>query len=269
MKKTKELYSAGKITIVSLLIVIFFTSFVIVNAGERGVLMKFGQVQERVLGEGIHLIVPIANTVKKLSVRLQNQQISAKAASKDLQIVFTNVAFNWHIIPEEVNTIFQQIGDKDEVIKRIISPAVEEVLKAVVADYTAEEIISKRGEIKVGVYDSLTKRLARYHIGVDDVSLVDAHFSKDFEEAVEAKKIAEQEVKRAEFLALKASKEADAKVNLAKGEAEAHKLLRENLTTEILQKQAIEKWNGKLPLIVDESGSNLLDLSELVKAEEN
>ncbi|MEG4287178.1 SPFH domain-containing protein [Microcoleus sp. A006_D1] len=112
--------------------------FSIVNAGERGVMMQFGKVQEQILGEGLHVIVPIVHTVQKLSVRVQKQEISAEASSKDLQDVFTDVALNWHIIPEEANAIFQQIGDEKAVIDRIIAPAVEEVLKAVMAKYTAE-----------------------------------------------------------------------------------------------------------------------------------
>ncbi|WP_333068958.1 MULTISPECIES: prohibitin family protein [unclassified Microcoleus] len=239
--------------------------FVIVNAGERGVLMQFGKVQKQVLGEGIHVIFPTVYTVKKLTVRVQKQESSAEASSKDLQDVFTDVALNWHIIPEEANAIFQQIGDEKEVVARIIEPAVEEVLKAVMAKYTAEEIITKRGEVKAAVDDSLTLRLVTYHIAVDDISLVHVHFSERFSEAVEAKQIAEQEAKRGEFLALKAAKQADAKVNLAKGEAEVQRLLRDNLTPELLERQAIEKWDGKLPLIIGDGGKNLLDLRKLVE----
>ena len=268
MKTNNSLYIARQITLLLVLITILSMTFVVVNAGERGVLMQFGKVQERILGEGIHPVIPIVNTVQKLSVRVQKQEISAEASSKDLQDVFTNVALNWHIIPEQANVIFQQIGDENEVIQRIIDPAVEEVLKAVMAKYTAEEIITKRGEVKAGVDDSLTKRLASYHIRVDDISLVRAHFSDRFSEAVEAKQVAEQEVKRAEFVALKASKQAAANINLAKGEAETQRLLRETLTPEILQRQAIEKWNGKLPLVVGEDSIKLLELSKLIKTDE-
>ncbi|MEK0181434.1 MAG: prohibitin family protein [Oscillatoriales cyanobacterium] len=206
---------AVKLALLILLLTILSRFFAIVNAGERGVLMHFGQVQKQVLEEGIHLIVPIVSTVKNLSVRVQKQEISAEASSKDLQDVFTDVALNWHIVAEEANAIFQQIGDEPQVVDRIINPAVEEVLKAVMAKYTAVEIITKRGEVKAGVDDFLTKRLANYHIAVDDISLVQVHFSSGFSDAVEAKQIAEQEVKKADFLALKAVKEAEAKVNLA------------------------------------------------------
>jgi regulator of protease activity HflC (stomatin/prohibitin superfamily) len=264
-KTNKDVYIAVQLTLVIIFLAIMSKFFVIVNAGERGVLMQFGKVQEQVLGEGLHVIVPTVYTVKKLSVRVQKQESSAEASSKDLQDVFTDVALNWHIIPDEANAIFQQIGDEQEVVARIIAPAVEEVLKAVMAKYTAEEIITKRGEVKAAVDEFLTLRLLTYHIAVDDISLVHVHFSERFSEAVEAKQIAEQEAKRGEFLALKAVKEAEAKVNLAKGEAEVQRLLRDNLTPELLERQAIEKWNGQLPLIVGDGGKNLLDLRKVVE----
>ncbi len=262
-KKNKDVYIAVQITLLIVVLAILSKFFVIVNAGERGVMMQFGKVQEQVLGEGIHVIVPIVHTVQKLSVRVQKQESSAEASSKDLQDVFTDVALNWHIIPDEANAIFQQIGDEKQVVDRIINPAVEEVLKAVMAKYTAEEIITKRGEVKGGLDDFLTSRLAAYHIAVDDISLVHVHFSERFSDAVEAKQIAEQEAKRGEFLALKAIKEAEAMVNLAKGEAEVQRLLRDNLTAELLERQAIEKWNGKLPLIVGDGSKNILDVRKL------
>ncbi|MEG4057270.1 MULTISPECIES: prohibitin family protein [unclassified Microcoleus] len=264
-KKNNDVYIAVKLALLIVFLAILSKFFVIVNAGERGVVMQFGKVQEQVLGEGIHVIVPTVYSVKKLSVRVQKQESSAEASSKDLQDVFTDVALNWHIIPEEANAIFQQIGDEKEVVARIIEPAVEEVLKAVMAKYTAEEIITKRGEVKAAVDDSLTLRLVTYHIAVDDISLVHVHFSERFSEAVEAKQIAEQEAKTGEFLALKAVKQAEAKVNLAKGEAEVQRLLRDNLTPELLERQAIKKWDGKLPVIVGDGGKNLLDLRKLVE----
>lgn len=267
MTKNKALNSAGKLTALLCLITIFLTPFVIVNAGERGVLMEFGKVQDQILGEGLHMIIPVVNTVEKFSVRVQKQEISAEASSKDLQDVFTDVALNWQINPQAVNLIFQQIGDLQNIIDKIINPAIEEVLKAVMAQYTAEEIITKRGEVKAEVDTALTTRLANYHITVDDISLVHVHFSERFGEAVEAKQVAEQEAKRAEFVALKAAKDAEATVNIARGEAEAYRLLRDGLTTELLQKQAIEKWNGKLPLIVGKESPKIWDFSEFVKRE--
>lgn len=136
------------------------------------------------------------------------------------------------------------------------------------AGYTAEEIITKREEVKAGVDDLLTTRLTNYHVAVDDISLVHVHFSERFRDAVEKKQIAEQEAKRAEFVALKAIQQAETMVNLAKGEAEAQRLVQETLTAEILQKQTIEKWDGELPKIVSEGGKEVLSLGKFIQTEE-
>ncbi|MGI0487825.1 prohibitin family protein [Pantanalinema rosaneae CENA516] len=265
-KPNRDVYAFVTISLVLLVLTIVASFFVVIGAGQRGVLLEFGKVQDQVLDEGLHIIIPLVNTVEKISVRVQNQEISAEASSKDLQDVFTDVALNWHILPDQANLIFQQIGNAPAIITRIINPAVEEVLKAVMAQYTAEEIITRRGDVKAGVDLALTERLATYHIAVDDLSLVHVHFSQRFSEAVEAKQIAEQEAKRAEFVALKAAKEAEAKVNLAKGEAEAQRLVQQTLTPDLLQKQAIERWNGNLPLMIGrDSTTALFDLSQFVQ----
>jgi regulator of protease activity HflC (stomatin/prohibitin superfamily) len=259
----KDAYVALKVLLLVLLLTFLSCFFVIINAGERGVLMLFGKVQSTVFDEGIHMTIPLVHTVKKLSIRVQSQEISAEASSKDLQDVYSDVALNWHIIPEEAHLIFQQIGDQKEIVEHIINPSVEEVLKAVMAKYTAEEIITKRGEVKAEVDETLTTRLNPYHIAVDDISLVHVHFSERFRDAVEAKQVAEQEAKQADFIALKAKKEAEAVVNLARGEAEAQQILRSNLTPELLQRQAIAKWNGNLPVVVGSEGTKVLDLHQL------
>lgn len=238
-----------------LIMLLLFRPFSIINAGERGVVMKFGKVQDVILDEGIHPILPIVTSVKSLSVRVQKNDIIAEASSKDLQGVKMEVAINWHIDPTRVNSVFQQIGDENEIIQRIINPAVSEVVKAASAKKNAEEIITKRTELKEEIDDQLEKRLIDYGMIVDDVSLVNVSFSPDFAKAIEAKQIAEQEAKRAGFDALKAEQQAQSEINRAKGKAEAQRLLRTNLTSEILQQQAIDKWDGKFPAVMGGDGT--------------
>jgi regulator of protease activity HflC (stomatin/prohibitin superfamily) len=257
MKATDNLkvgsYVAGGIVL--LVGALMFRPFAIVNAGERGVVMQFGKVQDNVLDEGIHPIMPIVTSVKRLSVRVQQNSFNADAASKDLQKVSTQLAINWHIDAAQVNKVFQRIGDEQQIVQRIITPAVSEVLKAATAKKTAEEIITKRTSLKEEIDIALKARLAAYGVIVDDVSLVDFAFSPEFSKAIEAKQIAEQEAKQAEFIAVKASKEAVGEVNRAKGQAEAQRLQRLTLTSELLQKQAIEKWDGRFPTVMGGSGT--------------
>ena len=143
--------------------------------------------------------------------------------------------------------MFQRVGDEAEITQRILNPAVSEVVKAATAKKNVEEILTKRTELKQEIDQALKNRLSVYGLQVDDVSLVDFRFSAEFNKAIEAKQIAEQQAKQAEFVALKAAKDAEAEVNRAKGQAEAQRLQRQTLTRELLQKQAIEKWDGKFP----------------------
>ncbi|BAY90998.1 MULTISPECIES: prohibitin family protein [unclassified Tolypothrix] len=239
-----------------LLIVAFiFRPFTIVNAGERGVVMKFGKVQDQVLDEGLHPMIPMVTSIKKLSVRVQQNTFESDAASKDLQKITTELAVNWHVDPIRVNKVFQQVGDQQQIITGIITPAVSEVLKAATAKKTAEEIITKRTELKEEIDSNLKNRLSAYGLMVDDVSLVNFSFSPEFSKAIESKQIAEQEAKQAEFIAKKATQEAQAEINRAKGQAEAQRLQRQTLTAELLQKQAIEKWDGRFPTVMGGNGS--------------
>lgn len=241
--------------IIFLFLAIIFRPFTIVNAGERGVVMQFGKVQDKVLDEGIHPIVPVVTSVKKLSVRVQKNSFQSDAASKDLQKITTELAVNWHIDPTKINKVFQQVGDDQQIVIGIITPAVSEVLKAATSKKTAEEIITKRTALKEEIDSTLRNRLTTYGVVIDDVSLVNFAFSPEFGKAIEAKQIAEQEAKQAEFIALKATQEAQADINRAKGQAEAQKLQRQTLTPELLQKQAIEKWDGQFPTVMGGNGS--------------
>jgi len=229
--------------------------FAIVNAGERGVVMKFGKVQDTILDEGIHPIMPVVTSVKRLNVRVQQNSFNAGAASKDLQTITTELAVNWHIDPLKVNKVYQQVGDENLIINGIMTPAVSEVLKAATAKKTAEEIITKRTELKEEIDSNLKKRIEQYGILIDDVSLVNFSFSPEFSRAIESKQIAEQEAKQASFIAQKATQEAQAEVNRAKGQAEAQRLQRLTLTPELLQKQAIEKWDGRFPMVMGGNGA--------------
>ena len=233
--------------LVMVIIVIMALPFAIVGAGERGVVTEFGRVTDSVLGEGLHFRVPFVQSVHTISVRVQKNDVKAEAASKDLQDVNMDVVVNYHIDPVRVNKVFQQIGDNSDVFERIISPNTNEVIKASTAQFTAEEIVRKRQELKDKIDKGLIDRLVTYGVVLDDVSLTNVDFSKEFNEAIEAKQVAEQESLKAKFIADKAIREAEARVNKAKGEAEAQRLQQQTLTTELLQKMAIEKWDGRFP----------------------
>ncbi|MFK8186110.1 MAG: prohibitin family protein [Phormidesmis sp.] len=250
---------------VFLLAFIFLKPFHIVQAGERGVVMKFGNVQDHILDEGMHFKAPIVTSVKTLSVRVNKNEISAAASSKDLQTLTAEIAVNWHIDPTRVNTVYQQIGDEDQIISRILNPAVSEVVKAATAKMNAEQIIRQRTALKEEIDTALSDRLQAYGLLVDDVSLVNFSFSPEFSRSIEAKQIAEQEAKQAEYTALKAEQDAQAEINRAKGKAEAQRLQDKTLTPNVLQQQAIEKWDGQFPQVM--TGGETIPMLQILQGE--
>jgi len=250
--------AVGGIALSLLVGITLLKSLVTVNPGERGIVINLGKVQDGILDEGTHLVIPFFTDVKKLNVRIQKTDIETSAGTKDLQSVNTNLALNWYIEPTQVNKVYQQIGNEQDVVTRIITPALNEVLKAATPRKTAEEILIKRAELKEEIDRDIKKRLAVYGIQVTEVALVNVAFSPEFAKAIEAKQIAEQQVQQAKYEAMKARQDAEAEVNQAKGKAEAQRLLRQTLTPELLQKQAIEKWNGQFPTVM--GGSSTLPL---------
>jgi prohibitin 1 len=235
--------------------------FAIINPGQRGIIVNFGKVQDKILDEGIHLISPIGTKIKRMDVRIQKTDVEGAARTKDLQRVNVTLALNWYADPTKVNKIYQQIGGETEIINRIITPVMNETFKAVAPARSIESILVQREEVKEEMAQKIKNRLSHYGIIITDVALINVISSEEFTKATEAKQIAEQEAEQAKYLALKATREAEAEINRAKGQAEAQKLLQKNLTPALLQKQAIEKWDGKFPTFMGNSSLPLVNLN--------
>lgn len=231
----------------------------IVSAGHRGVVLRLGAVTNRVLPEGIFVVTPALDTVKLIDVRVQAFVAKASSASKDLQEVSTDVTVNYYLDPTHVNKIFQTLRLDWE--NKIIVPGVQEAVKASTARYNADEIITKRPEVKSTIEEALSKRLSEHNIIVDTVNITEFQFSKAFTDAIEAKVTAVQKALEAENVLKKVEWEAKQKIAEAQGEAEAKltrakaeaeaiviqgKALREN--SDVVQLRAIEKWSGILPV---------------------
>jgi prohibitin 2 len=250
-----------------LLLIVLSRPWVQVGAGERGIVLDFGAVQDKVLGEGLHFRIPVVQTVALMDVKVQKSLTNAAASSSDLQEVSSEVALNYHIIPDKANIVYQTIGLHFK--ERIIDPAVQEVVKAVTARYTAEELITKRPAVSEAMRATLAERLMEHNIAVDAFSIVGFSFSKIFMEAIESKQTAEQ-------LALKARRdldrikiEAEQKITAATAEAESLRLQRANISPDLIELRrieanikAIDKWNGILPQVTGGGAVPFIGLGE-------
>ena len=255
-------YNIGKIAAVVItfivIIVVMFESVVIVEAGHRGVVLYLGAVENRVLPEGVHFIIPFAEQVIQMEVRTQKFQAEASAASNDLQEVQTVIALNYMIDPKEANRVYQLLGVN--YADRVISPTIQEAVKASVAKFNAEELVTKRETAKGVIAQAIRNTLTSNNILVENVFITDFKFSESFAEQIEQKVVAfqkfltEQNNLRAVRVIANQNvvqAEAAARANVAKadGEAQAIKIITQQLRSspEYLQWQAINRWNGQLP----------------------
>lgn len=240
--------------IVFVLILLGFRSFTIVEAGHRGVVLQLGAVQPQVLSEGMHFIIPFIQTVVPVEVRVQKAESSQVSASRDLQTVTTTVAVNYHLEGSTVNTLYQNVGLDYK--NRIVDPAISESLKAVTAQYTAEDLISKRSEVSAKVKETLMAKLGQYNMVLDEINITEFKFSEEFDRAIEQKQIAEQQALKAKLDLERVKVEKEQEITRAEAQAEALRLQKQEVTPELIQLRqieaqlkAIEKWDGRLPSV--------------------
>lgn len=223
----------------------FVASTIQLDTGQIGVVTRFGKVTGKELGEGFHFKSPFED-VTKYDIKVQKDDSEASAASKDLQDVKVKLVVNYTLEAGKVSEIHKTVGELYR--EKLIYQGIQEVVKASTAKFDATQLITDRPSVKAVAVEELKERLEKYGIQIQDISIVDMQFSPEFTQAIEAKQVAQQEAQKAVFLAEKATQEANAEIERAKGSAEAQRLQQQTLTAEILQKQAIEKWDGKLPV---------------------
>jgi regulator of protease activity HflC (stomatin/prohibitin superfamily) len=239
--------------------IILWGTFVIVPAGHRGVVLWWGSVEKRIMGEGLNFKVPITEGVIKVDVRVQPHPFKEiDAASKEYQMVKLTGMMNFHIDPSFVNDLYQKVGL--DFANKVIDPAFNDFVKEVVPIYLITEILPKREDIRKRAMAKLGDNLARYHIIVDDIYFANIRFSPEYEKAVEAKQVAQQQVETQRQVLAQREIEAQQKVATAKGEAEsilvvaqgqakANDALSRSISPILVQYKGIERWNGILPQV--------------------
>lgn len=229
-----------------LVIVYLVGSFEVIGTGTRGVQTRFGKVQQEVLPEGIHY-VGFFTRVHEMPIKTEKVEVVASAASKDLQSVSATVAVNIALVPEKVQSVFQDVGKRDTYLSVLVEPAVQESVKSITAKFTAEEMISRREEVKNAILAELRARLSPRFVDVQDVLITNFAFSAEFDKAIEAKQTAEQNALKAARDLDRIKLEAAQKVEQAKAEAESLRIQKQEISAEMLQLRWIEKWDGKTP----------------------
>lgn len=251
MKMRKALFAGANVIV--FLLVSFITSLTVVQTSHVGVVKTFGKVSPVTITEGVSMILPWQN-YSSVYIGMDALTTSkAEAASRDLQVVHAELLTNFHVDPSMAKELYQQIPSLNYK-NDFVNPAIYEMFKAVVAQYTAEELIEKRSEVSNLITKSLNEKLRQYHITVMSVNLTNFGFSKSFDEAIEEKVTALQRAATAENDLKRKKFEAEQRIVQAKGEAEAIRIQAQAIANvggaDYVQLQAIGKWDGKMPQYV-------------------
>ena len=261
------------IFVVILAIIFLGSSFVVIPAGHTGVALTFGKVEDVVLQEGLHFKVPFVQKIVVVDNRIVKLDVNTEAFSKDLQTITTVVAVNYHVGKENSQMLYKNVGMGFEEV--LITPAVNEVLKAVTAKYTAVELVSSRAEVSMLLDDGLNEKLNNYGIFINELNIINWDFSEEYINAVEAKQVAEQNLIKtrteqeqalvianteAQKRVIAAEAEANEIKVLAEANAESNRILTESISELLIKYQTVAKWDGKLPTVMAGSDNMLIDI---------
>ena len=251
---TKKIVKIAVIAACAILVVaVAISCFTVVSAGHTGVVLTFGAVEDTVLEEGLHFKIPFIQRVVQMNNRTQKIETDGSSSSKDLQIISYVVAVNYHVNNDSSATLYQNVGtDYGSVV---IVPAIQESIKAVTAQYTAEELITKRQTVGEQIKEALSEKINQYGITVEIFNIVDFDFSEEFNAAVEAKQTAQQNALKAEQDLARIEVEAKQKITQAEAEAESIKLIQDALaeSPDYVDYIKWSKWDGELPTVMGDS----------------
>jgi len=231
-----------------LLFVFLRSSIFTVTAGHRAIVFTWGKITA-VKTEGLQFKVPVMQSVRKIDIRTQKIAAMTEAGSKNLQTIRANVNVNYRLESTKLREIYSEVGLDIE--EKIISPRINETLKAVVAQYTAEELLTKRGQVNMDIQKSLTAQLEKYNIVVEGLQIINFDYSQQFNAAIEEKQVAEQRTLTEQNKLERVKYEAEQKVVQAEAEAKVIQIQASAIKAqggkEYIELKAIEKWNGVLP----------------------
>ena len=249
-------------------------SFTIVPAGNTGVVLTLGEVSANPLSEGFHVKAPFVQTVENMSNKIQVYETPASAVSKDLQTVSSSIAVNYRLVSDKSPDMYKNVGVDYQTI--LITPVVQECMKSATAKYNAEQLITDRESVSNEVKTALDSKLNSYGIYIEKFNIVNFDFSAEFNTAIEAKQVAEQNLLKtkteqeqakvianteAEKKVIAAKAEAEAILKQAQAQADANKLLEESLSNKVIAYEQIQKWDGVMPKVTGKDGGLLIDVN--------
>lgn len=248
----KVIFAGGITLVVIIVLTVVLSCFSTVPTGYIGIRTRFGKAQDGVIQEGLVFKTPIIERIVKIDCRTKKIETTSEASTKDLQTVNASIAVNYNVDKETVGKLYREIGNDYENI--IISPAILESIKSSMAKYTAEELITKRSEVSEMILKTLVSKISKRGISITEFNITNIEFSYEYNQAIEAKAVKQQEVITAKAELEKQEIQNKKEISIAEKDAKVMELQNKKITDKTLKlkrlevmQSMIDKWNGVVP----------------------
>lgn len=250
MKKLKDM-SVGQISLLALLalivVITVFSSFYTIKSTERGVLSTFGKISPGVIDDGLHVKIPFIQTVKKVNVQQKKFDGKENSYTRDVQTSEVQYTINYELVRENVNNLIKNVGD--DYHNRIVVPFIRSAMKEAFGNFAATEIVENRDAVRREIESTLRRTLdSNYFLNIQ-FQLVDIDFDDDFENAIKEKQVAEQQALKAKNVTIQIEEQAKQTKIRAEADAEAIRIKAKALESnpKLVEYEAVQKWDGKMP----------------------
>lgn len=235
------------IVFIAIALIGIFNPIVMVKVGQRGIVVTLGNPSEKIKKEGAHLILPIIQELVTMDVRTQKKQVKTEVYTKDIQQARIEYVLNYNLSEDGVYDMLTKVGMNYE--DKMIIPTVEGVIKNVIGKWNAQDLVANRELATKDIYTILSQELKNSKIIVSNFQITDLNYSDVFEKAIENKVTAEQEALKAKNKTVQIQEEAKQKIIAAEAEAKSMAIRAQALTQNkaLVEYEAVQKWNGKLP----------------------
>ena len=228
-------------------ILVLTSSFYTIRSSERGVLSTFGKMSDEVIEDGLHMKIPFIQTIKRVNVQQKKHDGKEDSYTRDVQTSEVEYTINYDLVRENISKLMKNVGD--DYHNRIVVPFIRSAMKESFGNFAATEIVENRDAVRRQIEQQLRETLdATYFMNVQ-FQLVNIDFDDDFETAIKEKQVAEQNALKAKNVTIQVEEQAKQTKIKAEAEAEAMSIKAAALESnpKLVNYEAVQKWDGKLP----------------------
>ncbi len=246
--------------LVFFVLILIFSSFYTIRSTERGVLSTFGKMSDEVISDGLHFKIPLIQTVKKVNIQQKKFDGRENSYTRDVQTSEVDYTINYDLVRENVSKLMKNVGD--DYHNRIVVPFIRSAMKEAFGNFAATEIVENRDAVRREIETNLRHTLDSNYFMNIQFQLVDIDFDDDFEKAIKEKQVAEQNALKAKNVTIQVEEQAKQTRIKAEADAEAMRIKATALehNAKLVNYEAVQKWDGKLPTYMLGNSVPFIDL---------